>query len=78
MNQVEAGSHLVVVGQLLDLVGPEAEPEDGLGDERVVEPLQLVVRDVEPLQVVLAHQQTVDVLQLVVVQTEGLEQGSWL
>ena len=78
MNQVKAGSHLVVVGQLLDLVGPEAEPENGLGDERVVEPLQLVVRHVEPLQVVLAHQQTVDVLQLVVVQTEGLEQGSWL
>ena len=78
MNQVEAGSHLVVVGQLLDLVGPEAEPENGLGDERVVEPLQLVVRDVEPLQVVLTPQQTVDVLQLVVVQTEGLEQGSWL
>ena len=66
-------SHFVAVGQLLDLVGSEAEPEDGLGDEGVVEPLQLIVRHVEPLEVVLAHQQPVDVLQLVVVQSQGLQ-----
>jgi len=73
VNEVKAGSHFVIVGQLLDQVRPEAQPEDRLGDEGVVEPLQLVVRDVEPLEVVLAHQQAVDVFQLVVVQTESLK-----
>ncbi len=73
VNEVKAGSHFVIVSQLLDQVRPEAQPEDRLGDEGVVEPLQLVVRDIEPLEVVLAHQQAVDVFQLVVVQTQSLK-----
>ena len=73
VNEVKSGSHLVVVGELLDQVRTETEPQDRLGDEGVVEPLELVVRDVQPLEVVLAHQQAVDVFQLVVVETEGLE-----
>ncbi len=73
VNEVKAGSHFVIVGQLLDQVGPETQPEDRLGDEGVVEPLKLVVRDVEPLEVVLTHQQAVDVFQLVVVKTESLK-----
>ena len=75
VDEPEAGLHVVVVAQLLDLVVPQVEPEERLGDEGVVEPLQQVVRHVQPLQVVLRVQQSVQLLQAVVVQSEGLKSG---
>ena len=74
VDQMKSGSHLVVVGELLDQVGPEAEPQDRLWDEGVVEPLELVVRHVQPLEVMLVHEKTVDVLELVVIEPECLKQ----
>ena len=73
VDEPEAGLHVVVVAQLLDAVVPQVEPQERLGDEGVVEPLQQVVRHVQPLQVVLRVQQSVQLLQPVVVQSEGLK-----
>ena len=43
MNEAEARSHFVVVSHLLDLVLGQIEPEQTLGDEGVVEPLESVM-----------------------------------
>ena len=73
VDEAESVVHVVVVAQLLDLVAGQVEPEQRLGHEGVVEPLQRVVGHVEPLQRVLGRQEAVDVLQKIVVQAEGLK-----
>ena len=72
MHELEAGLHFVIVAQLFDPIAFQIEPDQGLGDEGVVEPLQRVVRDVQPLEMVLHRQQAVQVLQPVVVQAQSL------
>ena len=72
VHQVEAGLR-VVVTHLLDEVGPHVEPQQGLGDEAIVEPLQPVVRHIEPLEVMLNSQESVDVLQTIIVKSQSLE-----
>ncbi len=76
VDEVKSVLHVVVVAELLDLVVPEAQPDDGLGDEGVVEPLEQIVRDVQPLEVVLAGQEAIDVLQAIVIQPQSLGKGS--
>ena len=73
VDEVEALVHVVVVLQLLDLVVGHVQPEEGLGHEGVVEPLQPVVGDVEPLKLELRSQEAVDVIQLVAVEAKGLQ-----
>ena len=73
VHELEAGLHVVVVAQLLDLIVSQIQPQKGLWDEGVVEPLESVVGDVEPLQMVLRVEQAVQLLEAVVVEAEGLE-----
>ncbi len=73
MRQPEPLLHAVVVAHLLNVVGLQTEPEEGLGHVRVVEPLEAVVGGVEPLQVVRGGQQAVQVRQQVAVQAQRLQ-----
>ena len=70
---METFLHVVIVAHLLNLVAFQVKPEQGLGYEGVVEPLQAIVGHVEPLQVVLRCQQAIQILNQVVVQTKGLQ-----
>lgn len=72
MNQIEVVL-TIVVAHLFDGVAPQIQPLQRLGDEGIVEPLQVVVRHVEPLQPVLGRQQPVQLLQLVGVETKCLK-----
>ncbi len=73
VDDLEARLHVVVVAQLLDGVAAQVQPQQTLGDEGVVEPLEAVERHVQPLQLVLRRQQPVQVLQPVVVYPESLQ-----
>ena len=70
----ESLPEVVVVPDLFDAVVLDVQPLQVLGDEGVVEPLELVVRHVQPLEVMLVHEKTVDVLELVVIEPECLKQ----
>ena len=73
VGEVKALLHVVVVAEFFNLVVAEAQPDDRLGNESVVEPLQLVVRHVQPLEMVLGRQEAIDVLESIVVQPQGLD-----
>ena len=74
VHEAEPALHVVVVAQILDGVPVQVEPEQGLGDEGVIEPAERVVGHVQPLEVVLSRQQTVYVVQTVVVQSKSLKE----
>ncbi len=74
VRQPEPVLHVVVVAHLLDVVALQRQPEQRLGREGVVEPLEAVPAAVQPLQAVLGRQQAVQVLQQVAVQAEGLKE----
>ncbi len=52
---------VIVVADLLDGIVLDVEPLQVLGDECVVEPLQAVGGDIEPLEPALCGQQAVDI-----------------
>ena len=60
----ESLPEVVVVPDLLDAVVLDVQPLQVLGDEGVVEPLQVVGGDIEPLEPALGCQQAVDVCYL--------------
>ena len=62
VNEVESRFHLVEVLQGVDLVLGHVQPQQRLGDECVVKPLDSIVRDVQPLKLKLASQETVNIL----------------
>lgn len=73
VNHLVAVPDVEVVGQLFYLIGPEVQPEHRPRHKSVVEPHKLVVRHVQPLQVIVGRQQPVDVFQLILVQSQGLQ-----
>ena len=64
---------VIKVAQLSDLVVADVQPLQRVGNERVVEPLQGVARDVEPLQLAEGGHDAVEVREAVVIQPQPAE-----
>jgi len=73
--QAEAFAQLVIVLEFFDVIVMQVEPLQVLWNERVVEPLQSVGRDVEPTEFGLACQNPVDVFQLILIEPEHSQLG---
>ena len=70
--QVEAGAEAVVVSYLVpDSVVVHVQPLQRFWDESKVEPLQMVGRHIQPLEVLLRAHQAIDVFQLIVVKPQS-------
>ena len=76
--EVVATGESVVVANLLDLVVVDVQPLETPGDEGEVEPAEMVGGDIEPVKVDQGRDQSIHVLQLVVVQSQGPQVGQVL
>ena len=66
-----ANGELVIVAEFLHLIVVNVQPLKTFGDESKIEPTETVGGDIEPAEIRKRGDEAVEILQLVVVQSQG-------